>query len=200
VIVVVATGIGVASALWSWPRIKRLASVRLRHIELVWVALAVQLMLFEWFARRIPMEVTEVVHYLTYALTVAFIALNRHVPGAWLIALGTACNLVAIVANGGSMPASMSAWERAGLRPIPPDVFENSSALSDPKLGFLGDIFAVPASWPLSNVFSIGDVLIVIGGTYLAHQCCRRRAAAEPLGAPATTGSLGPGELERALP
>jgi hypothetical protein len=200
VIVVVATGIGVASALWSWPRIKRLASVRLRHIELVWVALVVQLMLFEWFARRIPMGVTEAVHYLTYALTVAFIVLNRHVPGAWLIALGTACNLAAIVANGGSMPASMSAWERAGLRPIPPEVFENSSALSDPNLGFLGDIFAVPASWPLSNVFSIGDVLIVIGGTYLAHQCCRRRPAAEPEGTLNTTESLGAGELERAVP
>jgi hypothetical protein len=140
------------------------------------------------------------VHYVTYALTVAFIVINRHVPGAWVIALGTACNLVAIVANGGSMPASMSAWERAGLRPIPPDVFENSSALSDPNLGFLGDVFAVPASWPLSNVFSIGDVLIVIGGTYLAHRCCRRPAVAEAVGEPLAADSLAATELERALP
>ena len=43
--------------------------MRLRHIELVWVALVVQLMLFEWFARRLPMSVTETVHYPTYALT-----------------------------------------------------------------------------------------------------------------------------------
>mgnify|MGYP005816254343 CR=1 FL=1 len=178
-IVVVATGIGVASALWSWPRIKRLAAIRLRHVELVWVALVVQLALFEWLARRIPIGVTEAVHYATYALTVTFIVLNRHVPGALIIALGTACNLVAIVANGGSMPASMSAWEAAGLRPIPPDVFENSSALSDPRLGFLGDIFAVPAGWPLSNVFSIGDVLIVIGGTYLAHKWCAKDISPE---------------------
>jgi hypothetical protein len=189
VIVVVATGIGVASALWSWSRITRLAAIRLRHIELVWVALVVQLALFEWFARRIPMGVTEAVHYATYALTVAFIMLNRHVPGALIIALGTASNLVAIVANGGSMPASMSAWEAAGLRPIPPDVFENSSALSDPRLGFLGDIFAVPASWPLSNVFSIGDVLIVIGGTYLAHKWCAKDAAPETPPAGADTAS-----------
>ena len=70
------------------------------------------------------------------------------------------------------MPADMDAWRRAGLKPVPPGVFENSQALSDPKLGFLGDIFAIPASWPLSNVFSIGDVLIVIGGTYLAHRVC----------------------------
>lgn len=175
-ILVVATGIGVASALWSWPRIKRLAAVRLRHIELVWVALGVQLALFEWFARHIPMGVTEAIHYATYALTIAFIVLNRHLPGALVIAVGTGCNLIAIAANGGSMPADMGAWKRAGLKPIPPDVFENSSALSNPRLGFLGDIFAVPASWPLSNVFSIGDVLIMVGGTYFAHRVCRAPA------------------------
>jgi hypothetical protein len=40
----------------------------------------------------------------------------------------------------------------------------------------------------------------VIGGTYLAHQCCRRRPAAEPEGTLNTTESLGAGELERAVP
>jgi hypothetical protein len=72
------------------------------------------------------------------------------------------------------MPASMSALERAGHAPIPEEVFKNSSALSDPRLLFLGDIFAVPAGWPLANVFSIGDVMIVVGGTYLAHRWCAR--------------------------
>ena len=70
----------------------------------------------------------------------------------------------------------MDAVAAGRAAPIPPEVFENSAALSDPRLGFLGDIFAVPASWPLSNVFSIGDILIVVGGTYLAHQCCRPRS------------------------
>ncbi len=172
-IVVVLTAAGVLSALWSWPRIRRLAELRLHHVELVWIALVLQLVLFEFLARHIPMWTTEIVHYLTYALTVLFIVLNRHVPGALLIAAGTAGNLIAIAANGGSMPANMSAWRRAGLRPIPADVFENSAALSHPRLGFLGDIFFVPESWPLSNVFSIGDVLIVIGGTYMAHRWCR---------------------------
>ena len=30
-------------------------------------------------------------------------------------------------------------------------------------LAFLGDIMAVPEGWPLANVFSIGDVVLVIG-------------------------------------
>ena len=91
-----------------------------------------------------------------------------------MIAAGTACNLLAIAVNGGTMPANMDAWARAGLDPIPADVFDNSTALSDPKLLFLGDVFAIPAGWPLANVFSIGDVLIVLGGTYLAHRWCAR--------------------------
>lgn len=171
-ILVVLTAIGVCSALWSWPRIRRLADVRVVHIELVWIALGLQLLLFQWVAYHVPVWASTAVHYLTYALAIAFIALNRHLPGALVIAAGTAANLVAIAANGGTMPANMDAWRNAGLREIPPGVFENSSALSNPRLAMLGDIFYVPEAWPLSNVFSIGDVLIVVGGTYLAHRWC----------------------------
>lgn len=171
-IVVVATGIGVCSALWSWPRIRRLAELDLRHLELVWIALVVQLVLFEYLGSRLPMWSSNLIHFGTYVLTVWFIVLNRRIPGALVIAIGTGMNLLAITANGGTMPANMVAWQRAGLREIPPDVFENSTALSSPRLAFLGDIFYVPERLPLSNVFSIGDVLIVIGGTYLAHRWC----------------------------
>jgi hypothetical protein len=31
------------------------------------------------------------------------------------------------------------------------------------RLWFLGDVFAIPAGWPLANVFSVGDVLILLG-------------------------------------
>ena len=171
-IVVVATAAGVGSALWSWSRIRRLAELELRHLELVWIALAIQLVLFEYLGSRLPMWSSNAIHFGTYALTVWFIVLNRRIPGALLIATGTGMNLLAITANGGTMPANMDAWRRAGLREIPPDVFENSTALSHPRLAILGDIFWVPERLPLSNVFSIGDVLIVIGGTYLAHRWC----------------------------
>lgn len=177
-IVVVATAVGVCSALWSWPRVKRLAALPLRRIELVWLALVIQLVLFEVLAAHIPLWAANAVHFLTYALTVAFILCNLRLPGAWLITAGTLANLVAITANGGTMPANMDAWRRAGLPEIPPDVFENSKALASPRLAFFGDIFAIPAGWPLANVFSIGDVLIVIGGTYLAQRWCRAASAA----------------------
>lgn len=172
-IVAMITAVGVLSALWSPTRIKRLAALELHHIWLVWVAFATQVVVFQWVAAYMPETAVKGIHLGTYAILVAFIVLNRHVPGALLIALGTACNLTAIVANGGSMPASKSALDLAGAN-IPDPVFQNSKFLADPNLLFLGDIFAIPDGLPLSNVFSIGDVLIVVGGTYLAHRWCSR--------------------------
>jgi hypothetical protein len=47
----------------------------------------------------------------------------------------------------------------------------------DPHLLFLGDVFAVPASWPVTNVYSVGDVLIVAGAFVLLHVACGSRIA-----------------------
>jgi hypothetical protein len=175
VIVVVLAVAGVLSAAWSSTRLRRLAAVRLRHVELVWVALVTQIVLFEVLVSTLPTPLIEIGHYATYAACVGFIVLNRQLPGAWLIALGTSSNLVAIAANGGSMPADAAAWRRAGKPPVSPEVFENSRVVSDARLGFLGDTFAIPAGWPFANVFSLGDVAIVLGATYLAHRLCAAR-------------------------
>lgn len=171
-ILVWVTSIGVASAVFSWIRLRRLAELPIRHLWLVWLALVVQVVLFGFLGHRIPATVSGTIHLGTYALALTFLWLNRRLPGGRLISIGAASNLAAIVANNGAMPANMSAWRKAGLPEIPPEVFTNSQALSSPRLAILGDIFYVPASWPLSNVFSIGDVVIVVGSTYLAHRWC----------------------------
>jgi Family of unknown function (DUF5317) len=154
-ILVWVTSIGVASAVFSWIRLRRLAELPIRHLWLVWLALVVQVVLFGFLGHRIPATVSGTIHLGTYVLALTFLWLNRRLPGGRLISIGTASNLAAIVANNGAMPANMSAWRKAGLPEIPPEVFTNSQALSSPRLAILGDIFYVPASWPLSNVFSI---------------------------------------------
>ena len=171
-ILVWVTSIGVVSALFSWIRLRRLAELPIRQLWLGWLALVVQVVLFGFLGHRIPAAVSGTVHLGTYALALTFLWLNRRLPGGRLISIGTASNLAAIAANNGAMPANMSAWRKAGLPELPPEVFTNSQALSSPRLAILGDVFYVPESWPLSNVFSIGDVLIVIGSTYLAHRWC----------------------------
>ena len=172
-ILVWVTGIGVASALFTWTRLRRLAELPIRHLWLVWLALGVQLVLFEYLGRRIPLPVSDKIHLGTYALALGFLWLNRRLPGGWLVAIGTCSTSPRSWPTTARCPPT---WKRGARRAceIPPEVFENSRALSSPRLAMLGDIFYVPASWPLSNVFSIGDVLIVIGSTYLAHRWCSR--------------------------
>jgi hypothetical protein len=174
VIVAVVAAAGIASSLWSVERIRRLGATRFRGAQLVWVAVGIQVMIFAALTRQLPASAIEIGHYASYAMCIGFIVANRELPGAWVIALGTSSNLLAIAANRGTMPAGVSAWVRAG-RPIPAaGHFGNSEPLANPHLGLLGDVFAIPAGWPLSNVFSVGDVLIVIGATYLAHRVCAR--------------------------
>ena len=91
-----------------------------------------------------------------------------------LVALGGPMNLLAISVNGGVMPASPSALAGAGL-PVGGPGFHNSAVLADPRLGFLCDVFFIPASWPLSNIFSVGDVLIGLGVAWALYRVYRSR-------------------------
>ncbi len=126
-------------------------------------------------------------HALTFALGGLFVWRNRRVPGLLLLGAGGALNLVAIVANDGVMPARPGALRAAGL-PVGEEGFRNSAAVLDPHLGWLGDTFAIPAALPLANVFSVGDVVLVVGVLVLLHVTCGSRvvpAARRPVAAPA---------------
>ena len=55
-----------------------------------------------------------------------------------------------------ALPANAAALRRAGIQQAP-DQFADSGVLQHPRLAPLGHVFAVPAGWPLANVFGIGD-------------------------------------------
>lgn len=115
-------------------------------------------------------------HVLTYVLAGGVLWANRRTAGLWVVSLGAACNGVAIVLNGGVLPASPDAERAAGFDP---DVeFLNSGAVEDPVLPWLGDVFAWPAPLPLANTFSIGDVLLVVGVGVLAWRGSHRLGTA----------------------
>ncbi len=153
-------------------RLSRLGEVQFERTGLVVMAVAVQLVLVYVVASALPDAVAGAVHLGSYALAGAFVWHNRHVPGLALLAIGGAANLAAIAANAGVMPASPSALRSAGLA-MHTSGFQNSAAVSGARLQFLGDVFAVPAGWPMANVFSIGDVLLVVGTAMLVHRACR---------------------------
>lgn len=153
-------------------RLRRLAGVRLKLTWLVGLALATQIVVIEIFTR--PQWLLGGVHVSTYVAAGAFLWANRRVPGMVVLALGAASNGLAISLNGGTLPASAEALRRAGIDQRAHE-FTNSGVLDGARLGFLGDVFAIPASWPLSNVFSLGDVWIVLGVGYASLRICGSR-------------------------
>lgn len=148
-------------------RLSRLAELEFRHAWLAVAALAVQVLIISVLPGG-AFGLSAEIHLLSYGLLGAFVVLNRRIPGLLVIGLGGALNLAAIASNGGVMPANPAALEAAGLDERAG--FANSAPARDAPLGFLGDIFTVPAWFPVHNVFSVGDVLIVLGAFLLLHR------------------------------
>jgi hypothetical protein len=124
------------------------------------LALAIQLVLFSPLAAGLG-EASRWIYVGSTALVVIVVLANLRLAGLPIVLVGAVSNLVAILANGGSMPASPDALARIGaaLHSGP----TNSVVVDHPALEPLTDIFAMPAWIPFANVFSIGDVLIGLG-------------------------------------
>ena len=153
--------------------LRRLGDLRFRGTWILVAALLAQVVAIE-VVPNANHDILSAVHLATYVAAGWYVVLNRRIPGLWVVALGAASNGIAIAANGGTLPASRTALETAGIH-LEPGEFVNSGVLEHPHLGFLGDVFAIPAGFPLANVFSIGDVLIVLGVAWGAHRVCESR-------------------------
>ncbi|HJQ51257.1 MAG TPA: DUF5317 domain-containing protein, partial [Gaiellaceae bacterium] len=135
---------------------------RIRRIELVYVAILLQICAFPSgvFPWSTPDGIARGVWLVSFALLIGFAAVNRAVRGIALVFAGLACNLAAVVANGGLMPANPHAARAAGMTHR---LHNNSISTFHPHLAWLTDRWAVPDWIPLGNVFSVGDVLIAAG-------------------------------------
>lgn len=143
-------------------RLASLAEVRFRWWPVAFAALLVQVLIFGPLDRVVGAAGTPLYLASTIAV-VGVVLLNRRIPGLALVAVGALANLVAIVANGGVMPADAGALALAGLDPS--EGFSNSAVLQRPALQALTDVYALPDALPFANVFSLGDVLIGLGIT-----------------------------------
>jgi hypothetical protein len=174
----------VASVPLARGRLGALADLRFRAAWLLVAAIAVQILIVSIVPGQGSPALHNAVHVATYGLVGAFVIANRGIPWVWLVAFGGALNFAAIAANGGVMPADPDAVAAAGLA-VDPGEFVNSGVVENPHLAFLGDVFAVPASWPVSNVFSVGDMLILVGALLAMHCVCASRLALRRFAVPA---------------
>ena len=164
-------------------RLGALADVRFRASWLALVAIAGQIVIVSLLPQG-DGGLHHAVHLATYGLIAAFLWANRHIAYLWLAALGGALNLVAITrqrrrhagrsARRSRRPASTS-------RPATSPTRRRSRTRIWPSCG---DVFAVPASWPVSNVFSVGDVVLVVAALLALHCLCGSRLALVRFAAP----------------
>ena len=156
--------------------LSRLSALRFRGEWLVFAALAMQVVLFTGGGHGIPSRYNAAVHLGSYLLLLLFIALNLRISGFWMVGVGVLANVIAIFANGGSMPVTLQAWRASGADPaiLRRDGVVANNVLAGPHthLAWLGDIFAIPSAVPFSNAVSIGDVLIVLGTVAFVYRNC----------------------------
>lgn len=160
------------SPLFTGGRLRRFGDVRLRQAIVLPIALISQIVIIEVIPEANHAALSAV-HIATYVAAGWFVWVNRAIPGLWIIALGAASNGITIALNGGTLPARLAALEGAGL-PVDRDRFVNSGVMDHARLPWLGDVFYVPKGVPLANVFSVGDVLLVVGAFVVVHSLARR--------------------------
>lgn len=161
-------------------RLGRLARIQIRHAWLAPAALALQVLIVSVAPSGHP-RLHHVLHIATYVMGGWFLWANRRIRGALLVGAGALANGIAISVNGGVMPAAAAAERMAGLHAG--TGFQNSAAVAHAHLAWLGDIIPVPALGPLSNVLSVGDLLIYAGLLVVLHTACRPSAEHHRLGA-----------------
>ena len=165
-------------------RVSELADLRFRGTWMIVVALAAQIAAFP--SGMLPWHTGDAVATFlwvgSYALLIAATFRNGQIHGIGFVGLGMACNLAAILANGGHMPALPHAAAATGVD----GVHANSAALADPHLALLVDRWVAPAWVPLANVYSVGDLILFASGFVVVliamkpHLPWRRREQPQP--------------------
>lgn len=174
--------IGIVAGYLLGGRLDRLGGIRVRWAPLALAGLAIQAALFSDPLAGTVGDAGPPIYVASTALVLVAVLRNLDIAGVAVIAIGACSNLLAIVANGGYMPADPAAL--ASIGGVAPG-YSNSSVVADPALAPLTDLFAIPAWVPLSNVFSVGDVLIGAGVAVTIAIGMRRGTLSRTAGSPA---------------
>jgi hypothetical protein len=151
-------------------RLSRLSDLALNSYGVALAAFAVQLLVI--YLPALDRQIVAALLALSYGVLAWFVWRNRHLPGMWLIGAGLLANWLVMLANGGFMPVTYEALDAAGKSSLVTEttagtrVFGSKDILlpaGDTRLWILSDIFIVPPPFPVSAVFSVGDLLMALG-------------------------------------
>lgn len=167
-----------AIAIWRGANVRRLADLRVRHVWLLFIPLALQLLAFSALGDQpfLGAPLARLVYPASMLIAALALALNRHLPGAFWIGLGLVSNAAVILLNGGFMPVSAEARGFAGMPPLAGREMNVVPLTGDSRLPWLADILPLPSLLPFANVLSIGDLLISLGAFIFIQRALVPRA------------------------
>lgn len=173
-ILLLAVILSIGVALVRGGKFAHLSDVSLRHGWIAFMALALQLFVVEFMRRHMIGQPLQQAFLIlgSHALLLVVVVYNRHLPGIPLIGVGLILNLTVMLANGGFMPVTLEALQRAGMAHLAVGSEAGSRVLSTKdillpreltNLWLLSDILVIPRPLPLTSVFSIGDCCLALG-------------------------------------
>lgn len=176
----------VAGLVIGWARGGSPRSLLDLHLRAAWLILLGLLLQVIAFTNLLPdaepyTSAIPIIYFVSNTAVLIGLGLNLRLWPVRLAAVGVFFNFIAILANGGYMPASAEAVRAAGLTRQLAILTErgylaNSTLMDEStRLILLCDIFYLPSWMPLANVFSVGDVLLGLGAMWLVAAGMGRR-------------------------
>ena len=175
--------LALVTALLRGGSLRHLAALPFRGSTFIFTSLAIQVLVYMPFVRTSPLVLHwgGLIYIVALGLALAGVLRNWSLgTPVRLATLGLALNAIVITANGGYMPSSVAALHAlhrdARAHEIASrQLYSNTRpAGASTRLWVLSDIIPIYSPDGLSNVFSIGDVLIAAGGAALVYSATRR--------------------------
>ena len=174
-----AVAFGLLAGILTRGRVAALGSVKVKLWPVALAGLAFQMLLFSSPLAAVVGKAGPSLYVVSTTLVLMALVVNLRQPGFWLIIIGALANFTVVVANGGQMPASPDAFAALNGLPVVPTADFSNSVIAGPNTHFyfLADLFVLPRPLPFANVFSIGDVLIGLGGAWFIVAVMHGRSA-----------------------
>ena len=153
-------------------KLSNLAELKVKGIWLLALAIGMQIAVYIANSKGFSLGPTWFVpslHTLSYGVLILFTLLNYSVPGMKFIALGILLNVLVIGLNHGAMPVDPTYLTMEKQNDLLGSTGSHALMTEATSLAWLADRFFIAIPWLGKQLFSIGDIVIDIGGFTLIY-------------------------------
>lgn len=152
-----------------------------RGFFLIIIGFSLQLIIFnDKFANSNYSYLTPYIYVLSLFVLLAVVLLNLNYTGMRITLVGFLLNATVIVANHGYMPQDiakltlMGETEKVELLTKFGHYYNGTPMSQNTHLNFLGDIIAPTFLRPYAGIYSVGDVILIVGLCYFVFEFLKK--------------------------